>query len=946
VTGYQLPVISILLAMLASGAAAAGFDELKVKREQVFEFTQKPAVTIQGDQVTISFTSKAYCDATVAIENAEGRIIRYLASGVLGKNAPAPFKKNSHRQVIVWDSKDDKGEYVDDKSTITVRVSLGLKPRFERTLYGHQARRTSSSAPILVAAQEGVYAYEGQGPDHLRLFDHEGDYLKTVYPFPANKLKTVKGLEWQKVPFGPEMPRKQSGMIHTLLTSGNNSTWGTRYHAAMQGSAASAMCIRNGKIILAKNRLNRLSTDGSTGGAPLLGPAVPNYIGINPNSPFYGPRENTIVPWSIALSPDLKWIYIAGYAWRFGDQRLLRDMGCLHGVIRMPFNGKGPPEVFLGKIEEKVLTNSNNMKDAGSTNDRFTCATSVACDKKGRVYVTDYMNDRVQVFSGEGKFLKSIKATRPAWLQIGPRNEELYVFSWILPNAKMTRKMMETTAPTLTHYGAFGNPKRVAEYALPLSNRFTRGRATPKERPLYSATVDVWTKPSTLWLASAEGDWEQRNLRTFAMDNGKLKPQRILGKDVEKALARQKLPMAMIQIQRLYVDPTRGRLYLAEPDSYKFFTHLIEIDPNTGATKRIDLPFQAEDVAFDNEGHIYLRTVNKVVRFHFKTWREIPWDYGEARKRVGGWGGTGKTMPSVSCLILPSVKPNWVHQGGMSISPKGSLVVSCANRKPVKYSRFDFRNKKGGAGTEVRKYAPPVYPGRVSVQEIHVWNKHGQVVHQDAIPGLGYVDGVEIDRDNNLYVMASARRMSKGNVFYNRVSSALMKFVPNKGKLLSARKDVPLALNKESQPKEEPALHDSGNIWVKGAEWYYGGVGFAGKPNAGCRCWHSRFELDAYARSFAPEVDRYSVAVLDSNGNLILRVGKYGNFDDGVPLIAAGSSSRPNSIGGDEVGLFYAAYVAVHSDKRLFIADFGNSRILSVKLGYHATETVALKEKK
>ena len=92
--------------------------------------------------------------------------------------------------------------------------------------------------------------------------------------------------------------------------------------------------------------------------------------------------------------------------------------------------------------------------------------------------------------------------------------------------------------------------------------------------------------------------------------------------------------------------PTRGRLYLAEPDSYKFFTHLIEINPDTGATKRIDLPFLAEDLVFDNEGHIYLRTVNKVVRFHFKTWREIPWDYGEARKAVGGWGGTGKTMPS------------------------------------------------------------------------------------------------------------------------------------------------------------------------------------------------------------------------------------------------------------------------------------------------------------
>ncbi len=949
---YPLTTL-ILTGLIAQGASlliAEELDELRVKRKDLFSFVEKPTLEKAKDGIKISFESKASCDVTVAIEDKSKRILRHLASGVLGANAPAPFQKGTLKQVLLWDGKDDAGNYIDTLNDCVVRVSLGLKPQFERTLYGHQARRTSSHAPILTATKEGVYAYEGQGPDHLRLFDHQGDYLRTVYPFPANKLKAVKGLEWQKVPFGPELPKKQSGMIHTLLTSGNNSIWGIHYHNAMEGCAASAMCIRDEKIVLAKNRLNRLATDGSTGGLALKGPAIPNFIGINPNSPFYGPRENTIVPWSLALSPDSKWLYIAGYAWRFGDQRGVADMGCLHGVIRIPFDKDGPAEVFLGQIKEKVLTRQNNMKDAGSTNDRFTCATSVTCDQKGRLYVTDYMNNRVQIFSGEGKFLKSIKVHRPAWLQIDPRNGELYVFSWLVHNAKLTRKLIEETPPKLTHLGAFENPKRIAAYSLPLPvNGGMRDKNAPKERPLYSGTVDVWTTPPTLWLATAEGDWEQRNLRMFTLDKGKLNPKRVFGKEMEQALARKKLPMAMNQIQRLYVNPTQGKLYLAEPDTYKFFTELIEIDPNSGATKKLELPFMAEDLVFDHEGHVYLRTVNKVVRFDFKTWREIPWDYGEERPRVGGWGGTGKTMPVISSLIMPSIKPNWVHQGGMSISPKGFLVVSCANRKHKDYSRFDFRNKKTAGEKADTKYKPAVYPGRVSVQEIHIWDKHGQVVHRDAIPGLGYIDGVEIDRNNNLYVMASARRMTKGKIFYNKVSSTLMKYAPEKGKLISAQKKegpVPLPLSKEAQPNEEPALHDSGNIWVKGADWFYGGVGFAGKPNAGCRCWHSRFKLDAFARSFAPEVDRYSIAVLDSNGNLILRIGTYGNFDDGVPLIAKGSSPKPNALGGDEVGLFYAAYVGVHSDHRLFVADFGNSRILSVKLGYHAEERMALKDVK
>ena len=44
------------------------------------------------------------------------------------------------------------------------------------------------------------------------------------------------------------------------------------------------------------------------------------------------------------------------------------------------------------------------------------------------------------------------------------------------------------------------------------------------------------------------------------------------------------------------------------------------------------------------------------------------------------------------------------------------------------------------------------------------------------------------------------------------------------------------------------------------------------------------------------------------------------------------------------MGLFYPAYVGVHTDRRLFIADPGNSRIASVRLGYHTTERVDLKD--
>jgi len=52
---------------------------------------------------------------------------------------------------------------------------------------------------------------------------------------------------------------------------------------------------------------------------------------------------------------------------------------------------------------------------------------------------------------------------------------------------------------------------------------------------------------------------------------------------------------------------------------------------------------------------------------------------------------------------------------------------------------------------------------------------------------------------------------------------------------------------------------------------------------------------------------------------------------------------RGSSIGGDETAIMHAMNVAVHTDRRFFLADIGNQCIRSVKLGYHAEEKVALK---
>ena len=84
-----------------------------VERENVFEFTEKPAVKKVGeDKYEITFAVKGGCDVAVSIVDADGKVVRHLGAGVLGPNAPAPFQKGSWKQTLYWNGKNDLLEYV------------------------------------------------------------------------------------------------------------------------------------------------------------------------------------------------------------------------------------------------------------------------------------------------------------------------------------------------------------------------------------------------------------------------------------------------------------------------------------------------------------------------------------------------------------------------------------------------------------------------------------------------------------------------------------------------------------------------------------------------------------------------------------------------------------------------------------------------------------------
>lgn len=944
------PLILVLALLVAASASAEGLRVPPARQGKDCAFAGKPVVTGSKDRWTIRFEVKAFCDVALAIEDAEGRIVRHLASGVLGKNAPAPFRKNALKQEVIWDGKDDLGRYVAqrtaDYAKYAVRVSLGLKPRLEKTLYWSPAKRTRGPAyitnpPVMVAAPEGVYVYDGGNCDHIRLFDHKGDYVRTIYPFPSDKISAVQGLNWRTFPQdGARLPIKGNMPVcNTLLDPKPTGTGANCYKLAM--------AVHGKRLVISGRRLNRLSTEGGSGGLHLLGPRT-SVTARLPGFMYFKGATPDMSPQSIALSPNGKWAYLTGYG-----QENYGNGQWLCGVTRVPVDGppallsKGKmepePEVFAGIMEcprnIEALIKGKKLEPK-SRDTLFKLPSSVACDAEGRVYVTDYMGDCIQVFSPDAKLLKRIDIKRPAQVQIHPGNGEIFVLCWQVAN-HLTRDRKDRVPWVLRRLGPLSNPKALASFALPADLRIDHFKG--------SACIDFWAEPFTVWVAGGSNrkasgnssqtgkEWVGTCPRLYVPKDGKLVPKRHLGHEGFKKIAFMR-PVRH-GYQKLYFDHKNEKLYVGEVFAPHVFhvtgmVHVARIDPDRGRVSVVALPFDAEDMAFDMEGRAYLRSADAVVRYDARTWREVPFDYGEETMVSSQGMRRAAVVSAVRFAGQLGIASS--QMGGMNVSPRGDLIVTACNRGKSK----DRKGSKSVHGTRTKRYTPRLYPGRARPWEIHVWDPHGKIRYADAVQGIAcYMNGVAMDRQDGIYVMLAANGLLSGKRYWNTIACTWLKVRPD-AKLLS-KAGAPIPLPPQQHPKRP---NDFGEMWAEDPEWYRAGVGIDGK-RAGCHCMsHCRPALDYYARSFLPEVDRYSVLVLDTNGNEIVRIGRYGNVDDGMPLVKEGGPPNPRSIGGDEIAIAHNQMLAVHSDRRLFIGDLGNACIRGVKLDYHATERVRLKQ--
>jgi hypothetical protein len=888
-------------------------EDYTIDREQVFEFAKKPEIARDGDRVTIEFEAKGFCDATVAIEDKSGRIIRHLASGVLGANAPEPFRKDSKAQAVVWDGKDNLGVYMDDKDSVVVRVSLGLKPQFEKTLFWHPKKVCSLRRHSRAVAQpEGVYVYDGGGVEQIKLFGHDGSYIRTVYPFPADKIGAVKGLPWNTFADGHRVPAHRGYWQATYLSSGTGLT------TADWGTAATALAVHDGRIAVVpwsgkkeiQGGLVRLRTDGTSGGLTLDGPKI--------NTPY--PAE------SAAFSPDGKWLYLGGiyFQAQAAFQAMPPTVRFRPEVYRVAYEGDEPPKLWLGG---KV----------GKGDNEFNHPASLCVDAKGHVYVADNQNDRVQIFSPEGKLVKSVPVRGPYIVQIHHKTQELYVFSWTTALGHGVNDY--DVSAMLRIFDPFKGDKPKLETPIPLPHyRSNRGPAMFNDAMPLRAFVDSYTEPATIWMVRGFQYYNQatphdvQNWETFQIRDGKFAKLKTWNDEVVKDV--YKFTPPNIYNQRLLVDQVTGTLYSNEDGNAA--ARLVRIDPDSGTVSELALPYVANEIAFDYEGHVLLRCNRLIGRYTIDGRREVPFDYGEDHHAQWASGAKGASLRSA--IVLPGNKPvNWIETG-MAANPRGEIAVFTVNSASGWKRTRGFAFNPGAVDMASRKYIPGIFPGRRRFAEIHVFDKHGKPVDMDIVgQGTPNVHDLKMDSRGDVYLLSAMNR-TYGEKQFHPLTGCVIKFKRGKGRFLSPNGEI--GLTADLKPA---AAQQINGYWVQDAEWIYPGIGFA--RNAGpCTCWFCGFDVDTFGRSFIPARIRNQVAVLDANGNLIMHVGKYGNVDDGVPLVedTRYRTEKPRSIGGDEVAIMHTNFTGVHSDRRLFISDTGNGRILSVKLGYHTEARLPL----
>ncbi|KPJ69712.1 MAG: hypothetical protein AMS14_11310, partial [Planctomycetes bacterium DG_20] len=430
--------------VLLCGSATAGEVPMPA-------FAKKATAARTADGVRIDFAVSTPTDVAVYVEDGQGKIVRHLAAGVLGPNAPEPLAKDSLAQSLTWDGKDDLGRPAAG-GPFKVRVALGLRPTFDR-LIGYNPAQLGAVRSLATGPDGTVYVLStvwgfGNGASHgaVLAFDRDGKYLRQVIPYPANlPEERLKGLKRVEIAPGVKVPFVYNAETRALVPGIGGE------HGMFRGAVT-----KDGRLAL--SGVMEIFRDTGQKYAQVV---VVNTDGSAPEG-VLGPglHKNTRQPASLALSPDEKTIYATGMrGGPYDDKNKFLDT-----VFSFAWGDK--------EVKPFISTGLSQPR-------------SVAVDKEGNIYVADKGNNRIAVFKPDGAVLGELKVDKPERVEVHPRTGAVYVLGG--------EKVNE-----LQKFASWKAAGAVAKATLPsFKHRF------------YTAVMalDGSKDPAVLWFGSWQGDY-------------------------------------------------------------------------------------------------------------------------------------------------------------------------------------------------------------------------------------------------------------------------------------------------------------------------------------------------------------------------------------------------------------------------------------------------------
>lgn len=828
--------IALILLPMAAARAATYEAPLAVRRMTDATFTRTPVAARSSDGVKIAFEVSAATDAEVAILDAQGKVVRHLAAGLLGNNAPEPFRKNALAQEIVWNGKDDAG-MTSASGPFKVRVRLGSQAKLDKYLGQKPLSFSGEIYAITVGLGGELFVLFGEsqkfGRAEMAVLGKDGTYRRTIMPYPASTPEERAKSVGQICVDGQRVPILYSSHAFSVypLTCGLRSqsmAWHPKGYLVAASSPGTAREHGVPRYLIAID-----PQGGAPQGVNFVGPKI-----REPNDFLGGGGERAAEGLDrLAVSPDGEYVY---FVQCLRSKRFMQS-AWKHGVFRVKWSDASSGQLWLGK-------------DApGSADGEFNDPQGIAVDKDGNLFVCDRGNNRIQIFSAEGKLLGKIVVECPEQIAVDRASGALFVLS--------------CPAPRISMYGA-------AEYGgvLRAFKPWQGGKSEETGRFILPGircmAVDPVSVPSRIWLVT----------------HVKGSPQTIIAVEFANGTFTAGEPVRIEKGPQnpsfLAADPKRGRLFYREHLSGSNSTfQLLELEPDVSA----DSGIKGADLTLDRMGNLYVMD-------------------GYGKHSLSRYDPDGKPLPFSGmgthkiAIKYRSFGPN-MGLRGHRVAPNGDIFVIHSQGHgvgaPLDVYGSDGRLKKanlvGGLGAadsglgvdamgnifvgmNVRSKEKP-FPDEFKNQlpaEHWLWWKTGGAQNKQPAPW--------------------------SYLYYNHFlwnMGAVFKFGAAGGRVYghqSASKTEPASpgCELEKAPGDAVAFKSAAykfDVKVAGAQWRYGGLGGVPasrdepRPDPGCSCMPTHLDTDLYGRTYVPNTFLFAVDMIDAAGNRIARIGRYDNRD-------------------------------------------------------------------